>query len=96
MENMMHIGANLSKETAENASNAIKVVFESGFQNHVSETVMLKALDTLKSAVTVQNITVSGCSFDSSQTKEVNIVIPEEYDVNMPSGCSVLNHTGNQ
>ena len=48
MENMMHIGANLSKETAENASNAIKTVFEAGFQNHVSEKVMLKALNILK------------------------------------------------
>ena len=85
MENMMHIGANLSKETAENASNAIKTVFEAGFQNHVSETVMLKALDTLKSAVTVQDVTVSGCSFDSSTTKEVNIVVPEEYETNTPS-----------
>ncbi len=85
MENMMHIGANLSKETAENASNAIKTVFEAGFQNHVSEKVMLKALDTLKSAVTVQHITVNGCTFDNSTTKEVNVTVPEDYEVNTNS-----------
>lgn len=85
MENMMYIGANLSKETAENASNAIKTVFEAGFQNHVSETVMLKALGTLKSAVTVQHITVNGCTFDNSTTKEVNLTVPEDYEVNTSS-----------
>ncbi len=82
MENMMHIGANLSKETAENAAGAIKTVFEAGFQNHVSEDVMIKALDTLKSAVTVQNVTINGCSFDNSTTKEVNLTVPEDYNIN--------------
>lgn len=82
MENMMYIGANLSKETAENAAEAITKVLQSGFDTHASEEVLIKALDTLKSAVTVQNVSVNNCTFDSSVKKEVNIDVPPDYEVN--------------
>lgn len=79
METMMHIGAKLDKETADNAAAAVEQILKAGFDYRVSDKVMLKSLDVLKSAVTVQNVTVSGCTFDNDQSKKVIIKVPDDY-----------------
>lgn len=79
METMMHIGAKLDKETADNASNAIEQILKAGFEYRSSDKVLLKSLDVLKAAVTVQNVSVSGCTFDNDQSKKVIIEVPSDY-----------------
>ena len=79
MENMLHIGAKLEKETAENASEAIERILKAGFDYRVSDDVMMRSLDVLKSAVTVQNVTIQNCNFDNDNSKKVEIIVPDDY-----------------
>jgi hypothetical protein len=81
MENMMSIGAKLDKDTADNAASAITSVLKAAFEYRASEDVTLKALSTLASSITVNNVTVTGCTFDNDQSKSVNIEIPKDYEV---------------
>ena len=79
METMMQIGAKLDKETADNASNAIEQILKAGFEYRSSDKVLLKSLDVLKAAVTVQGVNISGCTFDNDQSKKVIIEVPSDY-----------------
>lgn len=81
MENFLHIGAKLDKETADNAASAIVTVFHSAYETRQTDEVILKALDVLKSAVTVQNVSVQNCTFDNDQSKTVEVVVPSDYDL---------------
>jgi len=83
MENMMSIGAKLDKDTADNAASAITSVLKASFEYRASEDVILKALSTLASSITVNNVSVTGCTFDNDQSKSVNIEIPKDYEVNV-------------
>lgn len=81
MENMLHIGAKLDKETADNAASAIATVFNSAYETRQTDDVILKALDVLKSAVTVQHVNIQNCTFDNDQSKTVEVVVPSDYDL---------------
>lgn len=81
MENMLHIGAKLDKETAVNASSAIGEILKAGFEYRISDEVLLKSLDVLKASVTVQNVSINSCTFDNDQSKTVEVVIPSEYEL---------------
>ena len=83
MENLLHIGAKLDKETADNAASAIAQLFESAYETRQTDKVILRALDVLKASVTVQNVSINSCTFDSDQSKTVEIVIPKDYDVKL-------------
>lgn len=76
----MHIGAKLDKETADNAANAVEQILKAGFEYRISDKVMLKSLEVLKSAVTVQNVNISGCTFDNDQSKKVVIEVPDDFE----------------
>lgn len=79
METMMHIGAKLEKETADNASEAIERILKAGFEYRSSDEVMLKSLDVLKSAVTVQNVSIEHCHFNNDTSRKVEITVPDDY-----------------
>lgn len=79
MENMLHIGAKLDKETADNACSAVVEILKAGFEYRVSDDVMMKSLEVLKSAVTVQHVNISHCSFDNDQSKTVEVIVPPEF-----------------
>ncbi|MGL5567503.1 MAG: hypothetical protein ACRDC4_17440 [Plesiomonas sp.] len=75
MEQMMRIGADLSEQTATNAADAVSKVLKAAYKTRASDEVVLRALDTLKGAITVQNVAVNGCTFDNSKS----VVVPEDF-----------------
>lgn len=79
MEAMLNIGAKLDKETAENASESIEKILKAVFEYRVSDKVLMKSFDVLKSAVTVQHVNISGCTFDNDQSKRVEVIVPPEF-----------------
>lgn len=84
----MHIGAKLDKETADNASNAIEQILKAGFEYRSSDKVLLKSLDVLKAAVTVQGVNISGCTFDNDQSKKIIVEVPSD-DYTTPNSSAV-------
>jgi len=63
MESMMHIGNIVNKEVTQLLSKAIQDTLESGFKNHMSDTVMVKALDVVQGAFKVEHVTVTNSVF---------------------------------
>jgi hypothetical protein len=63
MENILHIGAKVDKESVENLAGGINIIFESAFRNHVSQDNIENALNTLSRAFEVKNVTVTNSTF---------------------------------
>ena len=79
MEAMLHVGAKLDKDTADNAANAVEQILKAAFDYRISDKVLLKSLDVLRSTLTVQNVTVSQCTFESDQSRRVEVIVPPEF-----------------
>lgn len=88
METMMHIGAKLEKETADNASEAIERILKAGFDYRVSDDVLMRSLDVLKSAVTVQNVSIEQCNFNNDTSRKVEITVPDDYTTPTSTGVT--------
>jgi hypothetical protein len=59
----MFFGNIVDKEARQHLSRLIQDVFDSGFKNHMSDTVMIKALDVCQSAFDIK-ATVNGCTVE--------------------------------
>lgn len=68
MESMMHIGNIVNKESTQLLSKTIQDTLESGFKNHMSDTIMTKALDVIQKAFAVEHITVTNSVFTNNDT----------------------------
>ncbi len=62
MGNMINIGNTVDKESRQHLSRLIQDVFDSGFKNHMSDTVLVKALDICKDAFAI-SATIHNCNF---------------------------------
>jgi len=69
MENMIHVGNKVSKEAGDNLLKIIQSIFEHGFKNRVSDTVMVKALDVTQEAFAVKNVVITNSCFSSEKEK---------------------------
>jgi hypothetical protein len=70
MENLMHIGNRLDEKSRVTLSRLIQAVLSSGFENHSSEAVQIKALDICREIYEVKNVTVTGCMFEGGEGKK--------------------------
>lgn len=77
MDNMLHIGSKIDKETSDNAAQAIVSVIKASYEARLSDEVMIKALSSLTSILEVKNVTISNCAFDNDQSKTVEVIVPE-------------------
>lgn len=77
MDNMIHIGAKVDKETSNNVAGAIATVFDSARKNGISEQVQMSALEALRSAFDVSRVSLSDCSLDNSKT--VRVEVPSDF-----------------
>ena len=64
MDTGMHITGSVTKETAENVSTGLVHIMRAGFEYHADQATIQQALQQFAAAVKVENITVTGCTFD--------------------------------
>jgi len=62
MNTGIQVGNIVDKESRQHLSKLIQDVFDSGFKNHMSDAVLVKALDVCREAFAIPQVTVSGCS----------------------------------
>lgn len=63
MDNIIHIGAKVEKEDADNFSGAIVSIFESAHKNHMEQDTVQKAISAFASIFEVKHVTVTNSSF---------------------------------
>lgn len=81
MENMLHIGAKLDKETADNAAEALCKVLKACYDTRTTDDVTLAVLSSLKSVLSVQNVSINNCSFDNDQSKVMKVTVPNDFTI---------------
>lgn len=59
--------SNLNKESAGVIADCVERIFKSGFENHMEQSTIQSALETLGRLGEVKNVTVSGSSFHGDQ-----------------------------
>lgn len=64
MENAIHVGNKIDKDSADNLKNVITSIFESGHKNHMDQNTIIEALQTVAQAVEVKNVTITNSSFE--------------------------------
>lgn len=77
MENSLRIGASPDKEGVAMVTAAVVQVLQTGHDLRVPEVLMEKALDLLRNAFEVKNVTVTNCTFTGTDNK-VTIEQPQE------------------
>jgi hypothetical protein len=70
MTTAVHIGNNIDKSAALNLSKTIQDIFYHGFKNHMSDPVIISAIDMVKVAYKVENVTVQGSTFHVNPEKQ--------------------------
>jgi hypothetical protein len=60
MESLLKIGA--SKEAVDTYGNKVVDIFKKGFENHMDQATIQVALQTMSSALSVNNTVVSNCT----------------------------------
>jgi hypothetical protein len=71
METGIHIGAEISKESAENLRKIIEAIFRVGYQTHMDQRTIRAALKTVSGSLSVNGTTVTGSSITGD--KVVNL-----------------------
>lgn len=61
IETGIKVGGTVDQDGVAMTTASIKEIFESGFATHQTDAVMLKALEVLKAAATVDNLTIRDC-----------------------------------
>jgi hypothetical protein len=69
MTTAVHIGNNIDKQAGMNLSKTIQDIFFHGFKNHMSDTVIVAAIETVKHAYEVKNVTVQNSTFSGINGK---------------------------
>lgn len=69
MDCLLNIGNRVDAKSADYLKSLIKCVFEDGFKNHASDTVLVKALEAVTDAFKVEKISINGSSFVGNPDK---------------------------
>lgn len=77
MENILHIGAKVDKDSADNLANSLSTVFTSAFNNHISDANIGKAIDLFARTFEGKQVTIESCSF-VGEDKSVTVNTVEE------------------
>ena len=70
METAIRIGAEISKETAEQVRKMVETILKVGYQTHMDQETIRAALSAMASAVKVDNTTITGSNIGD---KTVNV-----------------------
>lgn len=71
METAIKIGAEVSKASAENLAKVVERIFRSGYQTHMDQATIVKALDAMGKALSIENMTITGCNINGDKTVNV-------------------------
>lgn len=77
MENMLHIGAKVDKESSENLTESLLKVLDKVYETRQSDEVTLKTLSILQNTFEVKNVNIQQCTFDNVKTR-VEVTVEDE------------------
>jgi len=63
MENAIHVGNKVDKDTADNLKGIIDVIFTKGHESHMDQETIQAALRMVGSVTEVKNVTITGSTF---------------------------------
>ena len=63
MENIIHIGGRVDKETSNNLKDYVVTVFKAGKEHHMDQSTIVEALRTISNVGSAENATISGSNF---------------------------------
>jgi len=69
MEKGISVGNEISKETIEATSEAIRAIIESGYSSHMDQETVRHALSVLGKVGSIDNVTISGNSVGNTEGK---------------------------
>ena len=67
MDASLKIGAEISKDTSKNLGDLIDRVFSSAAKNRMDQETVRQALTLLEKSLSVNNTTVTGCTFEGDK-----------------------------
>ena len=67
MENMIHVGAKIDKDTAENLASIIDAIFSSGRENVMDQSTIVEAVKMLGQVTEVKQVTITNSSFTNEK-----------------------------
>jgi len=72
MENTIHVGNKIDKDSADNLKGVITEIFESGYKNHMDQKTIRKALATVAQSVEVKHVIITDNNFTGDKVVNMN------------------------
>lgn len=72
MENAIHVGNKISKETSENLNEIIKTIFTVGYETHMDQTTIVEAIQMIGRVTEIKQVTITNSSFTGDKVVNVN------------------------
>ena len=63
MENIIHIGGRVDKETSNNLKDYVIAVFKAGKEHHMDQSTIVEALHTISNVGSAEHATINGSNF---------------------------------
>lgn len=74
MENYIHVGNKVDKETSENLKDIITAIFKVGHENHIDQETMQEAINMIGKVAEVKQVTISNSVFNGDKTVHMDDV----------------------
>lgn len=71
MDNMIHVGNKVDKETADNLASTICAVFKSAAENRMDQSTVIEALRVIRDATAVREVSITNSTFSADRVVNV-------------------------
>ena len=68
MENAIHVGSTVEKETVENLKDLFGGIFKSAYDNRMEQRTVRAAIDAIGRIVDINNVTIQSCVINGDKT----------------------------
>lgn len=65
MDSMINVGSKITKEGMDSLAETIATIFKSGFENHMDQETIQKALELIVGAVKIGHVSISNCTLEN-------------------------------
>lgn len=80
MRQILHIGAEVSKDSSENLSEGLCKIFDSAHKNHIDQDNIKEAIRSFASVFKVEHVTVSNSSFTGEDKRVIVNQVEDEQE----------------
>ena len=71
MENCIHVGAKVDKESVDNFAEAIERIFKSGFDNRMDQKTVIKAISSMTATFETKQVTIQYATFTGEDRRVI-------------------------